>query len=119
MLTLTLVCQWHPDWFIRLFSDQASVIVIGSLFLQIISWNFLGSGIVFACSSTFQGLGNTVPSLLSSASRLVTFGVPAIWLAHQPWFELRHLWYLSVASLALQALMSLLLMRREFRLRLA
>jgi putative MATE family efflux protein len=119
MLTLTLVCQWHPDWFIRLFSDQASVIVIGSLFLQIISWNFLGSGIVFACSSTFQGLGNTLPSLLSSASRLVTFGVPAIWLAHQPWFELRHLWYLSVASLALQALMSLLLMRREFRLRLA
>ncbi len=119
MLTLTLVCQWHPDWFIRLFSDQASVILIGSLFLQIISWNFLGSGIVFACSSTFQGLGNTVPSLLSSASRLITFGLPAIWLAHQPWFELRHLWYLSVASLALQALMSLLLMRREFRLRLA
>jgi Na+-driven multidrug efflux pump len=119
MLTLTLVCQWHPDWFIRVFSDQASVILIGSVFLQILSWNFLGSAIVFACSSTFQGLGNTVPSLLSSASRLITFGLPAIWLAHQPWFELRHLWYLSVASLALQAVTSLTLMRREFRLRLA
>ena len=119
MLTLTLVCQWHPDWFIRLFSDQPSVIAIGSLFLQIIAWNFLGSGIVFACSSTFQGLGNTLPSLLSSASRLITFSVPTLWIAHQPWFELRHLWYLSVASLALQAVVSLLLINREFRLRLA
>lgn len=119
MLTLTLVCQWHPDWFIRLFSDQPSVILIGGVFLQIISWNFIGSGIVFACSSTFQGLGNTVPSLLSSASRLITFGVPALWLAHQPWFELRHLWYLSVASLALQATLSFVLINRELRVRLA
>lgn len=119
MLALTLVCQIHPDWFIRIFSTEPDVVAVGTLFLQVIAWNFVGSGIVFTCSSTFQGLGNTLPSLASSASRMLTFALPLWWLARQPWFELRHLWYLSIASLALQALLSLMLVRREFRLRLA
>jgi putative MATE family efflux protein len=118
MLVLTLVCQVDPQWFIRLFSGEPRVIDGGALFLRIIAWNFIGTGIVFTCSSTFQGLGHTVPSLLSSASRLLTFAIPALWLAHQPWFAPRHLWYLSVASLALQAAVSLLLVRLEFRSRL-
>jgi Na+-driven multidrug efflux pump len=88
------------------------------LFLQIIAWNFVGSGIVFTCSSTFQGLGNTIPSLLSSGSRLVTFAVPALLLSQEAWFTLRQLWYLSITSLALQAIVSLILVRREFRQRL-
>jgi hypothetical protein len=37
----------------------------------------------------------------------------------QPWFELHHVWYLSVASVTLQALVSLWLLRREFGVRLA
>jgi putative MATE family efflux protein len=118
MFALTLICQLDPQWFIRLFSSEPPVVEAGALFLQIIAWNFIGTGIVFTCSSTFQGLGNTLPSLLSSASRLVTFAIPALWLARQPWFTARHLWYLSVASLALQAVFSLLLLRREFRDRL-
>jgi len=36
----------------------------------------------------------------------------------QPWFTLRHLWYLSIGSVGLQAIFSLILVRREFRLRL-
>jgi putative MATE family efflux protein len=118
MLALSLVCQLDPAWFIRVFSSEQRVIDGGALFLRVIAWNFVGTGIVFTCSSTFQGMGNTLPSLLSSASRLVTFAVPALWLARQPWFLPRHLWYLSVASLALQALASLWLVRREFRSRL-
>jgi hypothetical protein len=34
-----------------------------------------------------------------------------------PGFELRWIWYLSVAAVAMQMLLSLLLLRREFRLR--
>jgi len=48
-------------------------LAIGTQFLQVISWNFVASGIVFTCSAVFQGLGNTVPAVLSSASRLVSF----------------------------------------------
>ena len=66
----------------------------------------------------FQALGNTVPSLISSATRLLTFALPAIWLSHQPGFELHHVWIVSIISVTLQAVFSLWLLRRQFQLRL-
>jgi putative MATE family efflux protein len=114
MLLLTLICQVQSAWLIRPFSKEPSVVAVGAQFLTIISWNFVATGIIFTCSSTFQGLGNTWPSLASSASRLITFVGPAIWLSGQPWFQLHHLWYLSVATVSVQALTSLVLIRREF-----
>jgi Na+-driven multidrug efflux pump len=118
MLLLTFICQWQSAWLIQRFSIEAGVVAIGAQFLTIISWNFVATGIIFTCSSTFQGLGNTWPSLASSASRLVTFVGPAVWLSGQPWFQIRYLWYLSVATVSAQALVSLLLVRREFQRRL-
>jgi Na+-driven multidrug efflux pump len=91
---------------------------VGSQYLQVISWNFLASGFVFTCSAVFQGLGNTVPAVISSASRVLSFVLPVLWMSAQPNFQLIHVWYLSVASVALQAVFSLWLVRREFRLRL-
>src|SRR5450631_984746 len=118
MLLLTLICQVQSAWLIQPFSKGPRVVAVGAQFLTIISWNFVASGIIFTCSSTFQGLGNTWPSLASSASRLVTFVGPAVWLSRQPWFQMRHLWYLSVATISVQALTSLFLVRREFQRRL-
>ena len=82
-----------------------------------VSWNFLAAGIVFTCSSVFQGLGHTIPAVLSSASRLVSFVVPALWLAASPGFQLIQLWYVSIASVTLQSVFSLWLVRGEFRRR--
>lgn len=82
-------------------------------FLRIISWNFVASGLIFTCSGMFQAMGNTLPALLSSASRLLTFVLPGLWMSAQPGFTLRQVWLLSVASVALQALLSLWLVRRE------
>jgi Na+-driven multidrug efflux pump len=62
----------------------------------------------------FQALGNTVPALLAGATRLTTFAIPAIWVSGTPGFELRHLWMLSVATVALQAAFSWWLLQREF-----
>ena len=118
MLLLTLLCQWQSAWFIAPFSTEPAVVSMGAEFLGIISWNFAASGLVFTCSSTFQGMGNTWPSLASGASRLLTFVGPAIWLATQPGFELRQLWHLSVVTVTLQAIVSVLLVRREFARRL-
>jgi Na+-driven multidrug efflux pump len=56
--------------------------------------------------------------VLSSASRILSFVLPALWLASQPQFELVQLWYVSVASVTLQACLSLWLVRVEFRGRL-
>ena len=86
--------------------------------LRIGSWNFVAVGIVFTNSSMFQGMGNTLPALLASATRLLTFVLPAAWLTTYPAFELQHLWWLSVITTAGQAGMSYWLLTGEFRKRL-
>lgn len=118
MLALMLLCQWRPEALIAIFSKEPEVIEIGATFLRVISWNFVASGVVFACSGMFQALGNTVPSLLSSATRLVTYAAPAIWMSTQPWLELEHIWSLSVATMVLQTLLSLYLLRGQLQARL-
>lgn len=118
MLVLTLVCQWRPEWFIGAFSSDPKVLAVGAQYLRIISWNFVASGLIYTCSGMFQALGNTIPALISTAARLVTFVLPALWLSRQPGFSLVQVWYLSVATVTLQAATSLLLVRREFRRRL-
>ena len=66
----------------------------------------------------FQALGNTKPVLLTSATRVFTYSLPAIWLSTRPGFRMEHVWYLSVATTTLQAGLSLWLLRREFNKRL-
>jgi len=117
MLTLTLICQWRPEWFVHGFTSDPAVVAVAGQFLHIISWNFVASGLIFTCSGMFQALGNTIPSLLSGATRLVTFAIPAVWLSTRPGFELRQLWFLSVATVAVQAVISFGLLQREFRRR--
>jgi putative MATE family efflux protein len=119
MFVLMLMCQWRPDVLIRLFSKEAQVIDVGSQFLHIISWNFVLSGVIFTCSSMFQALGNTLPSLYSSATRLITYSVPLIWVSTQPWFQLVHVWYFSVGTVILQTIVSFLLLQRQLRTRLS
>ena len=118
MFVLMLLCQWRPDTMIRVFSNDPAVIDVGSQFLHIISWNFVLSGIIFTCSSMFQAMGNTLPSLLSSATRLITYSVPLIWVSTHPWFQLVHVWYLSVGTVILQTIVSFVLLQRQLRLRL-
>lgn len=119
MFALTIFCQWRPELLIRMFSRDEEVVTVGSVFLGIVSWNFVMAGINTTCSSLFQALGNTVPALFSSGTRLITFVVPAIWLSSQPWFELEHMWYVNVATVVLQTLIALALLQREMRVRLS
>jgi putative MATE family efflux protein len=118
MLMLTILCQFESDTFIRIFTNEPAVVAVGAQMLMIISWNFAANGIIFSCSSMFQALGNTWPSIGSSAVRLVIFIVPALWLSTRPGFNLVHVWYVSLASMFIQAVVSLVLLRREFGRRL-
>jgi putative MATE family efflux protein len=118
MVCLTLICQFGAGWLVSGFTKEPAALAVATQYLQVISWNYLASGFVFTCSAVFQGLGNTVPGVVSSASRLISFIVPALWLNAQPHFELVQIWYVSVASVTIQAILSLWLVRREFRLRL-
>ncbi|QBB70786.1 MATE family efflux transporter [Pseudolysobacter antarcticus] len=117
MLLLTLMCQWRPQWFVSGFSTDPKVIEVGAQFLHIISWNFVASGIFFTCSGMFQALGNTWPAFISTATRLVTFAIPAIWLSRQPSFQIVYVWYLSVATGTLQTIISVILVQQQLRRR--
>ncbi|MGQ0384385.1 MAG: MATE family efflux transporter [Gammaproteobacteria bacterium] len=118
MLALTLLCQWRPEWLVRGFTQDPGVVEVASHFLRLISLNFAAQAIIFTCSGVFQGLGHTLPALASSASRILTFMLPAIWLSTQPWIRIDHVWYLSIASVWLQAGISAWLIARVMRQRL-
>ena len=114
MVALTLLCQIAPAGMIRFFSADPGVVAFGSEYLRIICWNFLASGLVFVSSSVFQGMGNTMPPLAASALRLLLFALPAYAISHQPEFQLRQVWYISVASVTVQLVVNLWLLHREF-----
>jgi putative MATE family efflux protein len=113
MFALTLVCQLRPEWFVEGFTNEVEVVAVAADFLRTISWNFVASGLLFTCGGMFQALGNTMPSLITSATRLVTFAVPALLLAQRPGFQLRSVWTLSVVTVTFQALFTVWLLRRE------
>lgn len=119
MATLSLLVHWRPELLVSGFAQDPQVRTIAATFLTILSWNFVAQGIIFTCSSMFQGLGDTRPALLSTCTRLITFALPAAWISTQPQFRIEHIWYLSVATVTLQAVASLLLLRMQFRRRLS
>jgi putative MATE family efflux protein len=119
MVVITLLCQIAPGSLIAAFTKDPKVIEVGTDFLRIISWNFIGTGIIFTCSGMFQAMGNTWPALLSGVSRLLIFAIPAIWLSAQPGFHLEQVWELSVATVILQAVISFALVQAEMRRQLA
>jgi putative MATE family efflux protein len=119
MAVFAIVCQVAPEAMIRLFSNEAGVIAVATEYLRIVSWSFIASGLVFVASGAFQAMGNTMPSMLASCVRVVVVAVPVLLLARTPDFQLRWIWYASVTAIALQTVVSLLLLRRELRRKLA
>ncbi len=118
MLLVTLLMQISPALLVQAFTTETQVIEVGSGFLQIISLNFIAQGVVFTCSGMFQGLGNTKPALLSSSIRLVIFIPIAVFLSQRDGFTVNQIWYVSVLSVFVQAIVSFLLLQREMRIKL-
>jgi len=118
MALFAIACHIAPDALVGIFTNDATAIAIGAEYLRIISWNYVASGLIFVTSSMFQAMGNTIPSLLTSAVRITIVAVPTLILARMPGFELWWIWYVSVAGVYVQLVLSLLLLRREFGRRL-
>jgi putative MATE family efflux protein len=118
MACLVVLAHVAPGALVSVFSTDPAAVAVGEEYLRIVSWTFVASGLVFVTSSMFQAIGNTVPPLLTSLSRMMLFAVPVILLARMPAFELRWIWYLSVASVVLQMTLNLLLLERELKIRL-
>jgi putative MATE family efflux protein len=106
------------DALIRVFSSDRDVIAVGEVYLRIVAWNFIPSGIVYVSSSMFQAMGNTLPSLATSFARLAMIAVPLAFLSNVPGFQLEWIWWISAGAVMSQMLLNLLLLRREFGRRL-
>ena len=113
-----ILVQLAAAGMVRVFSKDPAVIAVGDDYLKIISWSFIASGPLFVASSMFQAMGNTVPSLIASGTRMAILAIPVFLLARLPAFELRWVWWLSLATAYLQLGLALWMLRREFRRRL-
>jgi putative MATE family efflux protein len=119
LMLIVGVCTWFfAANLVGFFTTEPRVLAVGATFLRFVCWNFVVSGLIFSCSGMFQALGNTWPSIVSSATRLVTFALPVLWAARQPGFRIEYVWYLSVTTVWMQALLSYWLVRREMNARL-
>ncbi|WP_437298250.1 MATE family efflux transporter [Sorangium sp. So ce426] len=117
MLFFTLVCQVFPAQLVALFSPAPDVVAAGVDYLQVTSWGYFASGIVFVCAGVFQGLGNTWPSLAASGARAVAFVLPVLVLSARPGFRMHTIWLVSVATTLGQLGLQQILLRRELALK--
>jgi len=115
MVFLMIVCKFQPAWLVTTFATDPASAAVAREFLRVISWNFVATGLVFVCSGLFQALGNTWPSLFGTVTRLLVFAPAALWMSRQPDFSLLQIWQLSVATVAMQAVLSLCLLRWQWR----
>jgi len=115
MLLIFLFSQLEAETLMRWFTQDAAVVLAGVVFIKIISWNYLTSAVVLTCSGMFQALGNTWPSLLSSAVRLVLFVGPVLWLSQQPAFTPTQVWWCSALSVLVQGLLSFSLLQWQLK----
>jgi putative MATE family efflux protein len=117
MLLLTALCQAKPAAIVSLFSKQEDVVAVASGYLRLISTTFVATGLIFACTSVFQGLGNTRPPFVSSIIRLFVFTVPVLLLLRR--LTLQDIWLISAGSIWIQAAANLWFLRKELRAKLA
>jgi putative MATE family efflux protein len=118
MLVFGTICFTVPAPIVGVFSKDPAVIAVSVEYLRIVSFNFVASGVIFVMSSMFQAMGNTIPSLVASATRLTIIAIPAVLLARLPSFQLHWIWYLSAVAVWVQLGIATTLLRREFRVRL-
>jgi Na+-driven multidrug efflux pump len=119
MLIFALFAHFNPMPLLRPFSSDPVVLAAGAEYLRTTSWSFMASGIIFVVSSFFQGLGNSVPPLIASATRTGIMIVALLLMSRLPGFSLAWIWWVSVATIGLQLGLNLWFLRREYRGRLA
>jgi putative MATE family efflux protein len=119
MVVVTILCQLWPQSLVWPFSKQEEVVQVGTSYLRAISLTYVATAIIFSTASVFQGLGNTRPPFLSSTLRVLAFAIPVVLLSRTSLFRLDYVWYISAASIGLQAIMNALFLRGEMRRRMA
>lgn len=117
MFGVALLAEAMPAALIGVFTQDADVLAAGTQFLRVIALNLLATGVAFACFGLLSGLGNTVPTLISSATRIGLIVSGALALTRVGHFAVILLWWLSVSATVVQMSLNLWFARRELRRR--
>ena len=114
MVALTLLCQWRPEALIAVFSNEPEVIEVGALFLRIISWNFVARASCSPARACSRRSATPCRRCSARSTRLLTYAVPVdLARFRSPAFASSSVWHLSVATVALQTIISLLLLQKS------
>jgi len=111
MIAFTVLCQFAATKFVRPFSGDPLVLDVAADYVRVVSFVYVASGLVLVCAGVFQGVGNTVPSLIASAVRVVAFVGSVLLLSHRAGFTLREIWIASVATVVVQVALAVWLLR--------
>jgi hypothetical protein len=112
-LVLFALGELLPGPLVGAFTSDPAVIAGGVEFVRVVGFNLLATTVAFSCFGVLSGLGNTVPTLISSATRIVLIIVPAWLLSSHAGFRPLWVWLLSVGATLVQAGMNLWFLRRE------
>lgn len=113
-----ILFQFTPEWLLRRFDASADMLSIGTLALRIISVGFLFSGYCIITSGVFQALGKGLYSLIISLTRQLVLLVPIAFLLSSFW-GLNAIWWSFPIAEGLTFVVTLVLFRRLYRLKLA
>jgi len=110
---LFVLAQLFAPRLIGVFSSEPAVLAGGTEFLRVMSFNLMAVAVAFSCFGVLSGLGNTLPTLISSATRITLVVLPAWLLSYQEGFRPLWIWELSVAGTVVQMSLNLYFLRRE------
>lgn len=118
MLLGILLFVAFPGQLLGIFDASPQMLEIGIPALRIISISFLFAGYCIVCSSVFQALGNGMYSLIISVTRQLLIILPAAWLLSY-FYGLHAVWWSIPLAELIAVVLSSLLLRRIYRLRLS
>ena len=110
----SIICFIFPSWLPKYFSNDLSVISASSSYLQYVGLSFPILGLIFTMNGMFQALGNTIPTLISAAIRMVVLIGLIYYFSNQPYFNENIIWLLLVLCSLLQSMISYVLLRKAF-----
>lgn len=106
-----------PGQLLSIFEASPQMLEIGIPALRIISLSFLFAGYCIVCGSVFQALGNGIYSLIVSVARQLCIILPAAWLLSR-FLGLHAIWWSIPIAEVVSVLLSTLLLRRIYNLKL-
>lgn len=73
---VSVVAVIRPTLLLVLFTDEPTVLAVGSTYLRIMGWAYIPFAMMFILSGVMRGAGDTVPAMLATLLSLWGFRIP-------------------------------------------